>query len=99
MRLGEAGIGNGEPTGIFDGMKALSAAGDPLDRRAQVIDFEGFRGDLERALSRSDRARGGQIIDATVIEARRPRLTQAERDTIKVDGERMDAGAARPDRP
>lgn len=26
---------------------------------------------------------GGQIVDATVIEARRPRLTQAEVDTIK----------------
>jgi len=26
-------------------------------------------------------AMGGQIVDATVIEARRPRLTQAEKDT------------------
>jgi transposase, IS5 family len=31
-------------------------------------------------------AMGGQIIDATVIEARRPRLTQAETDTIKAGG-------------
>jgi transposase, IS5 family len=31
-------------------------------------------------------AMGGQIIDATVIEARRPRLTQAEKDTIKGGG-------------
>ena len=31
-------------------------------------------------------AMGGQIIDATVIEARRPRLTQAENDTIKGGG-------------
>jgi hypothetical protein len=29
---------------------------------------------------------GGQIIDATVIEARRPRLSQAEKDTIKGGG-------------
>ena len=29
---------------------------------------------------------GGQIIDATVIEARRPRLTQGEKDTIKGGG-------------
>jgi transposase, IS5 family len=31
-------------------------------------------------------AMGGQIIDATVIEAPRPRLTQAEKDTIKGGG-------------
>ena len=166
----------GQP-GFFDGeerLKALSAAGDPLERLAQVIDFEVFRGDLEAALSRSDRtkggrppydavlmfkvvvlqtlytlsddqteyqlkdrlsfmrfvglalhdpvpdaktiwlyreqlaragaaerlfarfdallkakgwlAMGGQIIDATVIQARRPRLTQAEKDTLKGGG-------------
>jgi transposase, IS5 family len=49
--------------GFFDGderLKALSAAGDPLERLARVIDFEVFRGDLEAALSRSDRARGGR---------------------------------------
>jgi IS5 family transposase len=166
----------GQP-GFFDGderLKALSAAGDPLERLAQAVDFEVFREDLERALSRSDRtkggrppydavlmfkvlvlqtlytlsddqteyqlkdrlsfmrfvglalhdavpdaktiwlfpeqlaradatkklfarfdallrakgwlAMGGQIVDATVIEARRPRLTQAEKDTIKGGG-------------
>lgn len=174
---GIGGIGSGRATGFFDGedrLKALSAAGDPLERLAQVIDFEVFRGELERALSRSDRARGGrppydavlmfkvlvlqslytlsdeqteyqlkdrlsfmrfvglamhdpvpdaktiwlyreqlaragaveslfarfdallrakgwlamggQIVDATVIEARRPRLSQAEKDTIKSGG-------------
>jgi IS5 family transposase len=163
--------------GFFDGderLKALSAAGDPLERLARVIDFELFRSDLEAALSRSDRSKGGrppydavlmfrvlvlqtlytlsddqteyqlkdrlsfmrfvglalydpvpdaktiwlyreqlaragaaerlfarfdallkargwlamggQIVDATVIEARRPRLTQAEKDTIKGGG-------------
>jgi transposase, IS5 family len=166
----------GQP-GFFDGeerLKALSAAGDPLERLTAVVDFEVFRGDLEQALSRSDRAKGGrppydpvlmfkvlvlqtlytlsddqteyqlkdrlsfmrfvglalhdpvpdaktiwlyreqlarvgaaeklfarfdvllrtkgwlamggQIIDATVIAARRPRLTQAEKDTLKGGG-------------
>ena len=49
--------------GFFDGaewLRALSAAGDPLERLVRVIDFEVFRGDLERALSRSDRAKGGR---------------------------------------
>jgi transposase, IS5 family len=49
--------------GFFDGeerLKALSAAGDALERLAKVVDFEGFRGTLEAALSRSDRARGGR---------------------------------------
>ena len=31
-------------------------------------------------------AMGGQIVDATVIEARRPRLTKAEKDTIRGGG-------------
>ena len=166
----------GQP-GFFDGeerLKALSASGDPLERLARVVDLEAFRQDLERALLRSDRAKGGrppydavlmfkilvlqtlytlsdeqteyqlkdrlsfmrftglalhnpvpdaktiwlcreqlaragaaekrfarfdavlrekgwlamsgQIIDATVIEARRPRLSQAEKDTIKGGG-------------
>lgn len=49
--------------GFFDGeerLKVLSAAGDPLERLAQVIDFEVFREDLERTLSRSDRTKGGR---------------------------------------
>jgi transposase, IS5 family len=166
----------GQP-GFFDSderLKALSAAGDPLERLAKVVDFEVFRDDLEAALSRSDRSKGGrppydpvlmfkvlvlqtlytlsdeqseyqlkdrlsfmrfvglalhdpvpdaktiwlyreqlaragaterlfarfdvllrakgwlamggQIVDATVIEARRPRLTQAEKGTIKSGG-------------
>ena len=52
----------GQP-GFFDGderLKALSAAGDPLERLAAVIDFEVFRGDLERALACSDRSKGGR---------------------------------------
>jgi transposase, IS5 family len=52
----------GQP-GFFDGderLKALSAAGDPLERLAKVVDFEVFRDALEAALSRSDRAKGGR---------------------------------------
>src|SRR5215468_8200729 len=52
----------GQP-GFFDRderLKALSAAGDPLERLAQVVDFEVFRSDLEAALSRSDRTKGGR---------------------------------------
>ena len=49
-------------------LKALSAAGDPLERVARVIDFDVFRGDLEAALSRSERARGGRPpYDAVVM--------------------------------
>ena len=40
-------------------------------------------------------AMGGQIVDATVIEARRPRLTQAEKDTIKGGGTPADWTPAR----
>ena len=41
-------------------------------------------------------AMGGQIVDATVIEARRPRLTKVEKDTIKGGGipAEWEAGAA-----
>lgn len=52
----------GQP-GLFDLDRrhaALSAAGDPLERLALVIDFELFRPQLEAALARSDRARGGR---------------------------------------
>jgi IS5 family transposase len=163
--------------GFFDSderLQALSAAGDPLERLARVVEFELFRPELDAALNRSDRtkggrppydavlmfkvlvlqtlytlsddqseyqvrdrlsfmrflglemhdpvpdaktiwlfreqlarvgafdrlfarfdaalrekgylAMGGQIVDATVIEARRPRLTQDEKDTLKGGG-------------
>jgi transposase, IS5 family len=52
----------GQP-GFFDRDEryaALSAAGDPLERLAAVVDFELFRGALDAALSRSDRAKGGR---------------------------------------
>ena len=52
----------GQP-GFFDldeRYGALSAAGDPLERLAAVVDFELLRGELDAALDRSDRAKGGR---------------------------------------
>lgn len=52
----------GQP-GFFDAderLKALSVAGDPLERLAKVVDFELFRAELEAALARSDRSKGGR---------------------------------------
>src|SRR5688572_2339686 len=49
--------------GLFDRDEryaSLSAAGDPLERLAEVVDFELFRGELDAALERSDRAKGGR---------------------------------------
>jgi len=52
----------GQP-GLFDldeRYAALSKRGDPLERLAAVVDFELFRADLEGALARSDRSKGGR---------------------------------------
>lgn len=52
----------GQP-GFFDlsnRYDALSAAGDPLERLAAVVDFEVFRGPLTAALRRSGRSKGGR---------------------------------------
>jgi hypothetical protein len=38
------------------GLATIAMAGDPLERLAQVIDFEVFSGDLEAALSHSGRS-------------------------------------------
>jgi transposase, IS5 family len=49
--------------GFFDvdeRLKQLSAKGDSLERLNTVVDFELFRADLERAVPRSDRAKGGR---------------------------------------
>jgi transposase, IS5 family len=49
--------------GFFDvdeRLKRLSAKGDSLERLNRVIDFELFRADLERAVPRSGRAKGGR---------------------------------------
>jgi len=58
-------------TGFFDvdeRYAALSAAGDPLERLADVVDFEVFRPVLDAALARSDRSRGARPpYDAVLI--------------------------------
>jgi transposase, IS5 family len=41
-------------------LQALSAKGDPLERLAAAVDFELFRAELEAALQRSDRSKGGR---------------------------------------
>jgi IS5 family transposase len=56
------GAVTGQP-GFFDAderLRALSAAGDPLERLKAVVDFELFRADLEASLDRSDRSCGGR---------------------------------------
>ena len=45
---------------LSDRYAALSAAGDPLERLAAVVDFEVFRVPLIVALRRSDRGKGGR---------------------------------------
>ena len=50
-------------TGFFDAderLKALSQSGDPLERLKKAVDFEQFRAELDKALARSDRAKGGR---------------------------------------
>jgi transposase, IS5 family len=52
----------GEP-GFFDineRLKDLSAKGDDLERLNAIVDFEIFRNDLERAVPRANRAKGGR---------------------------------------
>ena len=52
----------GEP-GFFDveeRLRELTAKGDELERLNGVVDFELFRADLERAVPRSDRSKGGR---------------------------------------
>src|ERR687898_584820 len=52
----------GQP-GFFDLDRrygALTAAGDPLERLALVVEFALFRPELDAALERSDRAKGGR---------------------------------------
>ncbi len=49
--------------GLFDieeRLRELSAKGDDLERVNALVDFEIFRPDLERAVPRSDRAKGGR---------------------------------------
>ncbi len=46
--------------GVDERLKQLSAKGDSLERLSAVVDFELFRAGLERAMPRSDRAKGGR---------------------------------------
>jgi len=49
--------------GFFDvdeRLRQLSAKGDSLERLNRVVDFELFRAELERAVPRSDRVKGGR---------------------------------------
>ena len=49
-------------------LRELSEAGDPLERLLAVVDFEIFRADLDAALRRSDRRRGGRPpLDAVMM--------------------------------
>lgn len=53
----------GRPAGLFDveeRLAGLSKKGDDLERLAAVVDFELFRGELERAVPRADRSKGGR---------------------------------------
>jgi IS5 family transposase len=49
--------------GFFDTderLQWLSAAGDPLERLSAVVDFKLFRPELDTALDRRDRTKGGR---------------------------------------
>ena len=51
------------PAGFFDveeRLAGLSKKGDDLERLAAVVDFERFRPELERAVPRADRSKGGR---------------------------------------
>lgn len=53
----------GRQPGFFDveeRLRELSAKGDDLERLNGLVDFEAFRPELERAVLRSDRAKGGR---------------------------------------
>ena len=58
----EGGGGDGGTAWVLrrdERLRALSAAGDPGAAQA-VVDFESFRPELETALARADRSRGGR---------------------------------------
>jgi hypothetical protein len=49
--------------GLFDvdaRLRELSAKGDDLERVNAVVDFEAFRCDLEQAVPRAERSKGGR---------------------------------------
>jgi transposase, IS5 family len=52
--LGDANAGSGWFFDIDERLRELSAKGDELERLNGLVDFELFRGDLQRAVPRSD---------------------------------------------
>ena len=53
----------GRQAGFFDvdgRLQELSAKGDALERLGKLVDFEMFRSELEQAVPRSDRLKGGR---------------------------------------
>lgn len=53
----------GRQSGFFDveeRLREISAKGDDLERLSALVEFEAFRPELERAVPRSDRAKGGR---------------------------------------
>jgi hypothetical protein len=58
--LGAEMRGQAEFFDVDERLKELSAKGDSLERLSAVVDFELFRRALERAVPRSDRAKGGR---------------------------------------
>jgi len=54
----------GRQAGLFDieeRLRELSAKGDDLERIAALVDFEAFRSELEQAVPRADRSKGGRL--------------------------------------
>ena len=45
---------------IDERLRELSSKGDDLERLKRLVDFELFRADLEEAVSRADRCKGGR---------------------------------------
>ena len=69
--------------GVGDGVMMLRMLCTLSDGQTEHQLFARF----DAALSeRGYLAKGGQIVDATIVEARRPRLTQAEKDMVKSGG-------------
>src|SRR3954471_23907039 len=63
FRVVRRGFGMRGQAGFFDldeRLKELSAKGDHLERLNGLVNFELFRADLEQAVPRADRSRGGR---------------------------------------
>ena len=62
---------------VEDRLRELSAKGDDLERIASLVDFEGFRPELERAVPRSDGSKGGRPAFDHVLMFNKVMLLQA----------------------